>query len=81
MSMQTTSAKLAFDTLIHELSCLSNPDRIVEGLNFAARLIEESAYAFAHEVSGEQIAALIVLAARVEGEAEKIARLIEDQQD
>lgn len=46
----------------------------MEGLYSASDLIQEAAYAYAHEIDGEQIVNLILLADSVEREAKRLEK-------
>lgn len=64
--------KSSFETLLEELAKLPKGARASCGLYYAARLIEESAYAYAYDMPGDQTAGLIMLAANVEERAAHI---------
>ena len=65
--------KDGFEILLEELAKLPKGARTSCGLYYAARLIEESAYAYAYDLPGDQIAGLIMLAADVEKSAAHIS--------
>ncbi len=65
--------------LLGALEALPNLQRVLEGLYSASDLIQESAYAFAHEIDGEQIVNLILLADTVEREAKRLEKNHKDK--
>ena len=74
MNVVNKPYQLSFDALLEDLAKLPTTARVSGGLNCAARLIEDAAYAFAREVPGGPIVALMLLAAEVEKIAEQITK-------
>lgn len=72
MAHAVNTGKDSFETLLEDLAKLPKGARASCGLYYAARLIEESAYAYAYDMPGDQIAGLIMLAADVEKRAAHI---------
>ncbi len=67
-----------FSELLEALEALPNHERALEGLLSASDLIQEAAYAYAHEIDGEQIVNLILLADSVEREANRLKKKRKD---
>ena len=75
MHIIENSHRQTYENLLNDLAELTDLSRVSEGLLCAAGLIEASAYAQAHFVPGDQTAGLILLAARVEREANRIEEM------
>lgn len=72
MSAHRRTTAREFSVFLEALEALPAHERALEGLYTASDLIQEAAYAYAHEIEGEQIVNLILLADSVEREAKRL---------
>ncbi len=75
MCIQSKAGEAEFAALMKAIDRQPTRERVLESLRWASELVQDAAYAYAHEISGEQIVRMILLADEIEREARKISNI------